>query len=256
MSTELIDRWLDDEVDDENRTRLEEWLREDPGNLRSFFDAVRLQEDLRMHYGGNAESVSLPRRKYRGSLVIVGLSAIAALIVVTVFIAPAFLSPPGPDGPLVSVVSGNPRVEIVKVPPGPSPGPVPQEQWQVETRVTTAEEPGSLRWGERSLLEAGADAAFTLREATDRDESGEPRSIHLDQGTLTVKLEAPAVPVDIFVGDSRIRATRPAVFTLADPGPQPFSVAVVLTVMNGEVELRLPGDERRSVRAGEQVSIP
>ena len=47
MSDELIDNWLDNEVDDECKTRLEAWLRDDPENLRRFFDAVQLQEDLR-----------------------------------------------------------------------------------------------------------------------------------------------------------------------------------------------------------------
>ena len=256
MSKELIDSWLDNEVDDESKMHLEEWLRDDPENLQSFFDAVQLQEDLRVHYGERLEAVTLPSQKQKRVRLIVALSAVAAIIVAGLFIIPRLSGPHATDDPLVWVISGNPQVEITRMRPGPNPGPIPREQWPVETRVTFSDEPGSLRWDEGCVLEAGAGTALTLRSATDRDVRIEPRSIHLKSGTLTVRLESPPVPVDIFVGDSRIRASQPTVFTLKDPGPQPFGREVVLSVIRGDVELLLPDAGRRSVTAGEHVSLP
>ena len=247
MSKELIDSWLDNEVDDESKMHLEEWLRDDPENLQSFFDAVQLQEDLRVHYGERVEAVTLPLQKQRGVRLIVALSAVAATIVAALFIIPHLSGPDATDDPrlsgldatddpLVWVISGNPEVEITRMRPGPNPEPIPREQWPVETQVTVSDEPGSLRWDEGCVLEAGAGTALTLRSATDRDVPIEPRSIHLKSGTLTVRLESPPDPVDIFVGDSRIRASQPTVFTLQDSGPQPFGHEVVLSVIRGDVQ--------------------
>ncbi|MCA9174370.1 MAG: hypothetical protein KDB14_07785 [Planctomycetales bacterium] len=256
MSKELIDRWLDNEVDNESQLHLEEWLREDPEHLRSFFDAVQWQEDLRAHYGKRPEAVTLPTQKRTSVRLIVAFSAAAAIIVASLFMIPRRPDAHATDDPLVWVLSGNPQVELTRVHPGPNPAPIPREQWPVETRVTVADEPGSLRWDEGCVIEAGAGTVLTLRSASTRDLTGEPRSIHLDRGTLTVRLEPPLVPVDVRAGDSRIRASKPTVFTLTDPGPQPFGHAVVLSVIRGDVELLLPDSESQTVTAGERVSIP
>jgi len=108
MSESLIDNWLDDEVDEKSKGQLEEWLREDPDQLQSFFDAVKLQEDLRLHYSGTAAKVTLPSHQRRGIRLLVSLSAAAALFVAAYLSIPHAPDPQPTADPLVWVLDGNP----------------------------------------------------------------------------------------------------------------------------------------------------
>lgn len=247
MSESLIDNWLDNELDEESMGQFEEWLREDPDHLQSFFDAVKLQEDLRLHYGATPAMVTLPSRKHKGIRLIGWLSA-AAAVLVTVFLVIPHKSDPQPTAdPLVWVLDGNPQVEIAKVEPGPNPFPIPREEWPVETRVTISNNVSTLRWGEDCELRGDPGTNLGLR----LESEGEPRSIRLNAGSLTVHLAEPAVAVDTLVGDSRIHASQPAVFTIS------FSESdSVLSVIRGNVEVRFPDGMKRSVTPGEHVSLP
>ncbi len=256
MSETLIENWLNDEMDERSTSQLEEWLREDPEQLQGFFDAVKLQEELRQHHGGTPVTVTLPSQQRRGTRLVVSLCAAAALIVAALLIIPRAADPRPTADPLVWVLAGTPQVETTRIDPGPNPVAIPREQWPVETRVTTSNEPSSLRWSEDCVLDVGSGTALALRLASDRVTPKEPRSIRLKAGRLTVRLEAPAVRVDILVGASRIRAAQPAVFTLEASGPQPIGSETVLSVTRGNVELLLPDAEKRLVAAGERVSIP
>ena len=256
MSRELIDRWLDNELDDKSKMRLEAWLRDDPDNLQSFFDAVRLQEDLRVHYSKSFAAVAFTLQSRNRGRLIIALSLVVTIAVAGLFIIPRQFGPRATDDPLVGVISGNPQLIVTRASPGPNPAPIPREQWPVETQVTVADNPSSLQWDESCVLEADAGTAWTLRSETNRDGVLEPRSIHLNRGVLTVRLESPPVPIDIFVEDSRIRVSQSVAFTLKDPEPQPFGGEVTLFVIRGDVELVLPGAGRRRVTAGEQVALP
>lgn len=118
MSESLIDNWLDNELDEESMGQFEEWLREDPDHLQSFFDAVKLQEDLRLHYGATPAMVTLPSRKHKGIRLIGWLSAAAAVLVAVFLVIPHKSDPQPTADPLVWVLDGNPQVEIAKVEPG------------------------------------------------------------------------------------------------------------------------------------------
>ncbi len=251
MSESLIDNWLDDEMDEKSMGQLEEWLREDPDQIESYFDAVKLQEELRVYYGGTPVTVALPSRKRRGIRLIVSLSAAAALLVAAYLIIPRESDPQPTADPLVWVLAGNPQVEITRVDPGPNPVPIPREEWAVETRVTISDDVSTLRWGEDCELDAGPGTILALRPALDHDAPKEPRSIRLNAGSLTVHLAEPAVPIDILVGDSRVRASQPAVFKISISESDS-----ILSVTRGNVELRLPDAKKRSVASGEHVSLP
>ena len=269
MSMELIDRWIDDDVDDESKSKLEEWLRDDPKNLRIFFEAVQWQEALREYCDPGlfdsdlsgrvpsfveSETVPVLSQEQKKLRLIVGLRVVAATLVACFFIIPLLSGPYATDDPRVWVISGNPQVIVARRDPGPQPAAIPREQWPLETRVTVVAGPCSLRWDKGCVLEAGAGTSLAMRSSVD-DAPG-PRSVLLDSGVLTVRLEADSVGVDVFFGDARIRASRPAAFTLKDPGPQPFGREAALFVSGGDVELQLPHSESRRVTAGERVSIP
>jgi ferric-dicitrate binding protein FerR (iron transport regulator) len=254
MSESLIDNWLDNELDEESMGQFEEWLREDPDHLQSFFDAVKLQEDLRLHFGATPAMVTLPSRKHKGIRLIGWLSAAAAVLVAVFLVIPHKSDPQPTADPLVWVLDGNPQVEIAKVEPGPNPDqpggnpfPIPREEWPVETRVTISNNVSTLRWGEDCELRGDPGTNLALR----LESEGEPRSIRLNAGSLTVHLAEPAVAVDTLVGDSRIRASQPAVFTIG------FSESdSVLSVIRGNVEVRFPDGMKRRVTPGEHVSLP
>ncbi len=256
MSETLIDNWLNDELGEKSMGRLENWLREDPEHLQSFYDTVKLQEELRLHYGETPADVTFPSQQRRGFRLIVSLSAAAALIVAVFLIIPRASDPRPTADPLVWVLAGNPQVAITRVDPGPNPVFIPREEWPTETRVAISDELSSLRWGEDCVLEAGPGTTLVLRSAPDGAAPKEPRSIRLNGGRLTLRLAASADPVDILLGDSRVRAAQPAVFTLEISGPKPSGPFAALTVTRGNVELLLPDNKKRSVAAGERVLLP
>jgi len=142
-------------------------------------------------------------------------------------------------------------VETAIVDPGPNPFHIPREEWAVKTRVTISDEQSTLRWGEDCVFDAGPGTILTWRSAPDLAAPQEPRSIRLNRGSLTVRLEAPAVPVDILVGDYRVLASQPAVFIINISEPDS-----TLSVTRGNIELLLPDAKKRSVAAGESVSLP
>lgn len=261
MSESSIHNWLDDELSEESMGQFEEWLREDPDHIQNFFDAVKLQEELRLYYGAKPTTVTLPSRQHKGIRLIVWLSVVAALLVAVFLVIPHKSDPQPTADPLVWVLDGNPQVEIAKVEPGPNPFPIPLEEWPVETHVTIPDDASTLRWGEDCELNADVGTNLALRSERDGDAPDgpapggaapkEPRSIRLNAGSLTVHLAEPAVAVDTLVGDSRIRASQPAVFTIS------FSESdSVLSVIRGNVELWLPDGTKRSVASGEHVSLP
>ena len=266
MSESLIDNWLDDELGEESMGQFEEWLREDPDHIQSFFDAVKLQEELRLYYGAKPTTVTLPSRQHKGIRLIVWLSVVAALLVAVFLIMPHESDPQPTADPLVWVLAGNPQVEITRVEPGPNPSSIPREEWPVETHVTISDDASTLRWGEDCELNADVGTNLALRSERDGDAPGgdapdgpapggaapkEPRSIRLNVGSLTVHLAEPAVAVDTLIRDFRVRASQAAVFTISISESDS-----VLSVIRGNVELWYPDGTKRSVASGEHVSLP
>lgn len=247
MSESLIDNWLDNELDEESVGQFEEWLREDSDHLQGFFDAVKLQEDLRRHYAATPNMVTLPSRRRKRIRLMGWLSAAAAVLVTVFLVVPRESEPQPTADPLVWVLDGNPQIELARVEPGPSPAPIPREQWPVETRITISSESSALRWGEDCEFRGDPGTYLALRLASYE----EPRSIRLKAGSLKVRLVEPAVAVDTLVGDSRIRTSQPAVFSIvvSESGSE-------LSVIRGSVEVRFPDGVKRSVTPGEDVSLP
>jgi hypothetical protein len=286
MSRELIDVWLDGEIDEADRSKLETWLQEDPSHRREFLEAVTMEEELRLAYRQRQpvllEEPSSAWREWlsfmrRGWVPLTGLAAVILLVNLVGLDQHPADNPrqwqwrAGAEHPFdptarpmlvaankpVTILRGAPQLKAVEN----------DDPKATAATVTTAKTGGAVRWGNYLELELEPNTGELLAASELREQPYKlavQGVVNLQNGRVRIK-QLPSEPsqdptatceaVEVVTAAGRIVAVD-ADFVVARMSA-PSGTEITVTVKEGEVKvLQAYQGQTLRVRAGETLRLP